>query len=72
MDESQKTLKFGLNIVEAATDNEDFSSSIKCILHYAMFKYSPHRLICLNKPMGAREWNVMVCIYLDHGVALLE
>ena len=24
---------------------------------------------CLDKPMGAREWNVMVCIFLDQGVA---
>ena len=29
----------------------------------------PHRLMCLNKSMGAGEWNVMVCIFLDQGVA---
>ena len=34
-------------------------------LHYAMFKYGPHRLMFLNKSMRAREWNVMVCIFLD-------
>ena len=28
-----------------------------------------HRLMCLNKSMGAREWNVMVCIFLDQGEA---
>jgi len=39
---------------------------------YAMFRYAPHRLICLDKPMEAREWNLMVCIYLAQGVALLE
>ena len=59
------------NIVETAIDYEDFKSWTKCILHYAMFKYGPHRLMCLNKPMGAREWNVMVCICLAQGVALL-
>ena len=59
------------NIVATAIDYEDFESWTKCILHYAMFKYGPHRLMCLNKPMGAREWNVMVCICLAQGVALL-
>ena len=59
------------NIVETAIDYEDFESWTKCILHYAMFKYGPHRLMCLNKSMGAREWNVMVCICLAQGVALL-
>ena len=44
---------------------------LKCILHYAMFKYGPHRLMFLNKSMGTREWNVMVCISLDQGVAAL-
>ena len=28
------------------------------------------RLICLNKPMEARQWNVMVCVGLVQGVAL--
>ena len=40
-------------------------------LRYAMFRYGSHRLICLNKPIGAREWNVMVCICLAQEVALL-
>jgi hypothetical protein len=70
-------LKFGLFVVvvvvvvvETAIDYEDFESWTNCILHYAMFKYAPpHRLMCLNKSMGAREWNVMVCISLDQGVA---
>ena len=28
-----------------------------------MFRYGPHRLMCLNKPMGFREWKVvyMLC-----------
>ena len=43
------------NIVETAIDYEDFESWTKCILHYAMFKYGPHRLMCLNKSMGTRE-----------------
>ena len=41
-------------------------------LHYAMFKYGPHRLMFLNKSTGTREWNVMVCISLDQGVAPSE
>jgi hypothetical protein len=48
------------NLVETAKDYRDFGSWTKCILLYAMFRYVPHRLICLNKPMLAREWNVMV------------
>jgi hypothetical protein len=36
---------------------------------YAMAGYGLHRLMCLNKPMGAREWNVMVPpTALDHHV----
>jgi hypothetical protein len=41
-------------------------------LRYAMFRYGSHRLICLNKPIGAREWNVMVCICSAQGAAPLE
>ena len=68
-------MNFGFfNIVENTIDYEDFKSLTKCILHYAMFKYAPptptHRLMCLNKCIGAREWNVMVCIFLGLGVAL--
>jgi hypothetical protein len=40
-------------------------------LNYAMVIYDPHRLMYLNKPMGSREWNAMVCICLAQGVALL-
>jgi hypothetical protein len=57
------------NIVETAIDYGNFGSCTKFILHYAMFRHGPHRLICLEKPMGAREWNVMVCKYLAQGVA---
>jgi hypothetical protein len=60
------------NIVVIAIDYEDFESWTKCILHYAMFKYGPHRLMFLNKSMGTREWNVMVCISLDQRVAPSE
>ena len=49
------------------------------LLCYVLVGLPGHnRLICLGKPMGAREWNVMVCIFLDQGVvpsggvALLE
>jgi hypothetical protein len=59
------------NTVETAIDYENFKSWTKCILHYAIFKYAPapHRLTCLNKSMGAREWNVIVCIFFGQGVA---
>jgi hypothetical protein len=50
------TLEVGLNV---------------CI-YYAMARYVCHSLICLNKPMGAREWKVMICICLVQGGALLE
>ena len=36
-----------------------------------MARYGPHRPICLNKPVEAREWDVVVCICLAQGVALL-
>jgi hypothetical protein len=35
------------------------------------YRYGPHRLIYFKKPMGVREWNMMVCICLAQGVALL-
>ena len=60
------------NIIAAAVDYEDFERWTKCILHYAMFKYGPHRLMFLNKSMGTREGNGMVCISLDQGVATSE
>jgi hypothetical protein len=37
-----------------------------------MVRYGPHRLMCLNKPIGTSEWNVMVSICLAQGVALLD
>ena len=58
------------NIVESAIDYGGFGSWTKCIFYYAMGRYGPQRLLCLNKPMGAREWNVMVCICLAQGVVL--
>jgi hypothetical protein len=36
-----------------------------------MTRYGPQRLMYLNKSMGAMEWNVMVCICLAQGVAVL-
>ena len=50
------TLEVGLNV----------------LFYYATVRYSPHRLMYLNKPMGAREWNVIDCICLAQRVALLE
>ena len=43
---------WAFSIVETAIDYGDFGSWTKCILHYAMFRYGSHRLMCLNKPMG--------------------
>ena len=34
------------NIIETAIDYGDFGSWTKCILHYALFGYGPHRLMC--------------------------
>jgi hypothetical protein len=42
------------------------------LFNYAMAIYVPHRLLCLNKSMGAREWHLMVCICLADRVELLE
>ena len=50
-----RTLKIGLNAF--------------CIM--LCLSMAPHRLMCLNKSMGSREWSVMVCIFLDQGVAPL-
>ena len=36
-----------------------------------MGKYGPDILMCLNNLIGAREWNVMVCMCLAQGVAQL-
>jgi hypothetical protein len=44
--------------------------NVFCIM--LCFMYGPHRLLCLNKPIGARECNMMVCICLSQVVALLE
>jgi hypothetical protein len=41
-------------------------------LIYFALCYGPDRLICLNKPMGSKEWSVMIYICLAQGVALLE
>ena len=60
-----------LNIVETAIGYGEFRSWTKCIFYYVTFRYGPYKLICLDKPMGAREWNVMVCICSAQGVALL-
>jgi hypothetical protein len=49
-----------------------FGSWTKCILHYAMFMYGPHRLICLDIPIRAREWNAMVYMCSGQGVVLLK
>jgi hypothetical protein len=60
------------NIVETAIDYGDFESCTKYIFHFALGRHGPHRLMSLMKPMGIREWNVMVYVCLDHIVALLR
>jgi hypothetical protein len=58
-------------IVETAIEYGDFGSWTKCnFFYYAMARSGLHRLLCLNKPMGAKEWNVMASICLAQGVAL--
>ena len=43
-------------IDESTVEYGDFGSQPKCIIfYYTKAIYGPHRLLCLNKPMGARE-----------------
>jgi hypothetical protein len=51
---------WSFNIIETAIDCENFGNWGKYSLHYAMFRYDLHRLTCLKKPMGSREWNMVV------------
>jgi hypothetical protein len=53
------------NIIETAMDYEDLWSWNKFIF-LAMVRYDSHRLMCLNKLVGARKWNVVVWICLTH------
>ena len=57
------------NIVETAIDYEDFGSWTKCICIMLCLSMAPTDSCFFNKSMGTREWNVMVCIFLDQGVA---
>ena len=38
--------------------------------HYALARYVSLCLMCLNKLIGTREWNVIVCIFLVEGEKL--
>ena len=59
-------------IVETAIDYGDLEVGLTVLFYYSMARYGSHRLMYLNKTMGVREWNVMVCcICLAQGVALL-
>ena len=60
------------NIVETAIDYGDSGSWTKCILHYAIFKYGPHRLISLNKPIGTREWKYDGLYMLEPGSGTIK
>ena len=51
-----RTLKVGLNAF--------------CIM--LCLSMASHRLMFSNKYMGTRDWNVMVCISFDQGVAPLK
>jgi len=46
--------------METIIDYGDCRSWIKSILHYVMFRYGHDRLMCLNKPMEARE---LICCF---------
>jgi hypothetical protein len=60
------------DIVDAAIDHGNFGSWTKCTFKILLWIIMPsHRLMCLNKPMGAKEYNVMVCICLVQRVAML-
>ena len=48
------------NIIVTAINYEDVGSWTKCIFYYAMARCGPYKLMCVNRPMGAREWNVVV------------
>lgn len=63
---------WNFNIVVIAVDYGGFGSWTKCTLPYAMCRHGLHKLMCLNRSMGVRGWNVMVCICSSQGVALLE
>jgi hypothetical protein len=41
------------NFVKTAVDYEAFQSWTKCTFYYAIARDDSHRLMCLNKPMGA-------------------
>ena len=58
------------NIVETALDYEDFRSWTKCIFHYAMFRYGPHRLMFQQAYVGQEVECDGLCM-LGQGVALL-
>jgi hypothetical protein len=52
---------------------ETLEVGLSVLFYYANARYGPHSLVCLNKPFGGgvTKWNVMVCICLTQGVALL-
>ena len=63
-----------VNIVETAIGTLEVGVNVFCII--LCLGMAPIET-CLDKPMGAREWNVMICICLAQrvavvGVALLE
>jgi hypothetical protein len=57
------------NIVETAIVYEDFESWTKCICIMLCLSMAPIDSCFLNKSMRAREWNIMICIFLDQRVA---
>jgi hypothetical protein len=57
----RRNFNFGLlTFVETHIDYGNFGIWSKCTFTYAVYRYKPHRLICLDKPMEAKELNVMV------------
>ena len=59
------------NIVDTAIKYGVFGSYTEYTLFLCYSCIWTHRVTCLSKPMGAREWNVRICLCLDQGVALL-
>jgi hypothetical protein len=60
------------NIVETAIDYGDSGRWTKCVLNYAMFRYGPHRLAHLKKPMGVREWECAGLYVLGRGCGTIR
>jgi hypothetical protein len=48
--------------LKSVIDYGDFCSWTRYILYYTMVRFGPHRLMCLYKSIGTREWNVVALL----------